>query len=262
MPADRDEVAMLGRIKLVRDAFAAGRPLGLPAVMQIDNRRALENEAYAWSWAACAFLDSHPRYRDRFRALRRHVLKPDFNDFVRREYAADWADLTAEWRSLLATLDHGFDFERMAIEFRSGAPLVTGGRHSVTVRADRGWQSSSVQVEAGQKYRIAARGRYQIAEEETADGKTRSWPCEPGGVTIDYYAGHPLGMLLGAIDARGADEVTDGSFADPIPIGLGLILQPTSSGTLYLRVNDSGGRLGDNRGTLTVDVAHVEPADK
>src|SRR4029078_9834355 len=80
MPADRDEVAMLGRIKLVRDAVASGRPLDLAAVMHIENRRVLENEAYAWSWTAAVFLDSHPRYRTRFRALRKYVEDVRFNE--------------------------------------------------------------------------------------------------------------------------------------------------------------------------------------
>ena len=69
MPSSRDEVPMLGRIKLIRDAIAEKPPLTLPAVMQFDNRKQLGNEAYAWCWAAAKFLDSHPRYRDRFRKL-------------------------------------------------------------------------------------------------------------------------------------------------------------------------------------------------
>lgn len=252
MPGDRDEVPMLGRIKLVRDAVADGRPLGLSDVMQIDNRKLLENEAYAWSWAATRFLDSHPRYRERFRALRRHVLDRDFNRIVRREYGADWADLSAEWQAFVATLDHGYDFERMAIDFRSGEPLRDGQRQTATIRADRGWQSSGVWLKAGRAYRVTARGRYQIAEETTADGKRRPWPSEPGGVTIEYYAGQPLGMLLGAIaEEAGSGGKGAGSFTEPVAIGLTKTFTPIRSGTLYLRVNDSAGRLDDNRGTLT-----------
>lgn len=253
MPADRDEVAMLGRIKLVRDAVSADRPLGLPAVMQIDNRRVLETESYAWSWAATAFFDSHPRYRERFRSLWRHVLDRRFNEIVRREFDADWSDVMAEWAAFVATLDHGYDFERMAIEFRRGEPLSNSERRSAIVKADRGWQSSGVWFEAGREYRITASGRYQIAEETADDGKKQPWPCEPGGVSIDYYAGRPLGMLIGAIDARDPQTKID-DFAHPISIGLAATIKPAASGTLYLRVNDSAGRLDDNHGTLTVVV--------
>ena len=75
-------------------------------------------------------------------------------------------------------------------------------------------------------------------------------------MTIDYHDGRPLGMLLGAIDSR--DERAAGGEPDrspnPVAIGLHATLKPTASGTLYLRVNDSAGKLDDNRGTLTVKI--------
>lgn len=248
MPRDRGEVPMLGRVKLIRDAFAAGQALTFPAVMQLDNRAQLGNNAYAWCWAAAKFLDAHPRYRDRFRKLRAHVLDSEFNDVVRREYAAEWPDLTAEWQAFVATLDHGYDFERMAIDFQRGKPLE-GHARSVTVTADRGWQSSGVWLEVGKSYRVAASGRFQIAAEQI-NGVARPWPCEPGGVTIEYHDGKPLGMLLGAIDGGTGDA----TLAHPFAIGLGTTIRPAASGTLYLRVNDSAGRLGDNRGRLSVTI--------
>ena len=251
MPRNRAEVPMLGRIKLVRDAFAAGRALSFPAVMRIDNRRQLGNEAYAWCWAAATFLDSHPRYRQRFRKLRHHVLDVNFNDNVRRQYADDWKNLTTEWQAFIATLEHGYDFERMAIDFQRGQPLQAGPQRA-TIVADRGWQPSGVLLEAGRSYRVTASGRYQIAADEN-DEAAQPWACEPGGVTIEYHDGRPLGVLLGAIDARSKDASV-ASFAHPIPIGLAATITPPASGTLYLRVNDSAGRLDDNRGTLTVTI--------
>jgi hypothetical protein len=249
MPRDRKEVPMLGRIKLLHDARDAGRILDLPAVLRIDNSKQLENEPYAWCWAAAKLMDSQPRYRERFRGLRRHVLNREFNNITRREFGDEWGNLQAEWQAFVDTLDHGYDFERMAIDFELARPL--GGRtHSVTISADRGWQSAGVRLIQGKSYRITAVGRYEIAN----DGQP--WPCEPGGVTIDYYDGRPLGMLLGAIDAR-----TKGTtLADTIGIGLGTTMTPAASGTLYLRVNDSAGRLHDNRGTLTVTIAEATGA--
>jgi hypothetical protein len=211
--------------------------------MKLDSRKQLGNEAYAWCWAAAKFLDSHPRYRERFRQLRAHVRDPRFNDIFRRMFAGDWSDLQAEWQAFVATLDHGYDFERMAIDFERGKSLGSSAR-TATIAADRGWQSSGVRLEAGKTYRVTATGRYVIAD----DGQP--WPCEPGGVTIEYHDGRPLGMLLGAIDGR--NGVT--TLARPFGIGLGNTVTPKSTGTLYLRVNDSAGRLHDNRGTLTVTI--------
>jgi hypothetical protein len=250
MPQSRDEVPMLGRIKLIRDAVAANQALTLPQVMQIDNRQQLGNESYAWTWAAAKFLDAHPRYRGRFRRLRKYVLDPEFNSLTRREYKGDWAELTAEWQAFVATLDHGYDFERMAIEFVRGRPLADQPARA-TIKADHGWQSAGVRLESGKSYRISASGRYQIAADQK-NGALQPWPCEPGGVTIEYHDGRPLGVLLGAI--VGPQNSADARLAKPITVGLGTTMDPAASGTLYLRVNDSAAALHDNRGTLAVTV--------
>jgi hypothetical protein len=260
MPKRREEVPMLGRIKLIRDAIADNRSLTLSTIMQFDNSKQLGNEAYAWCWAAAKFLDTHPRYRDRFRALRKRVLDPNFNNLMRRDYAGDWSNLSAEWQAYVATLDHGFDFDRMAIDFRRGKPLT--GANKVEIAADRGWQSSGVWLEANKSYKLTAAGRYQIA----TDGdpvSSRFWPCEPGGITIEYHDGQPLGMLLGALHEDGEAASNDKlSFAEPSPIGLQATIKPVTSGTLYFRVNESAARLDDNRGTLTVSVEEVPNAER
>jgi hypothetical protein len=261
MPKDRTEVPMLGRIKLIRDSVAQRHILSLSEVMRLDNRVQMNNESYAWCWAAAKFLDSHPRYRGRFRALSKYVEESRFNDKMRRDFYADWNDLQAEWQAFVVTLDHGFDFERIAIDFQKGQPLV-GPSHPIDISAERGWQSSGVWLEANQTYKVTASGRYQIATEDV-DGKTQAWPCEPGGVSIVYNDGHPLGILLGAIHT-GAESPSNGrmSFAEPIPIGLQAIIKPMKSGTLYLRVNDSAAKLDDNRGSLTATVERVTDADR
>jgi hypothetical protein len=263
MPRSREAVPMWGRIKLIREALAAGRGLDLAAVLALDNHKQMSDESYAWCWAAAKFLDTHPRYKERFRRLMAHVSDPNFNDFMQHEYGADWPAIEAEWPAFVATLEYGYDFARMAIDFRQGTPLE-GKPRRVTIAADRGWQSSSVWLEAGKTYHVAASGRYQIAVEKTGDGG-KPWPCEPGGVTIEYHDGRPLGMLLGAIiegrggtaERGGKEQKTQSSnsgFARPIEIGLGTTIKPEASGTLYLRVNDSAARLDDNRGSLTVTI--------
>lgn len=268
MPRSRDEVPMWGRIKLIRDAVAAGHVLDLAAVMSLDNRKQMSDESYAWCWAAAKYFDGQVRYRRRFRRLVKHVTDADFNGVMRREFGDDWPNIEEGWQAFVATLEYGYDFQRMAIEFRRGTPLE-GKSRSVTITADRGWQSSGVWLEAGKTYHVSSSGRYQIAVEKTSDGE-KPWPCEPGGVTIDYHDGRPLGMLLGAVvEARsgeqgaGSEGGKDGGrktsaeatgFARPIAIGLGATITPAASGTLYLRVNDSAARLDDNRGGLTVTV--------
>jgi hypothetical protein len=241
MPMNRDEVPMWGRIKLINLAPERDHPL--TAVLETDNSRQLSDDKYAWCWAACKFLDTHPRYRARFRKLQANVTAPDFNDRFRDAFRGQWADLQSEWLAFIAALDYGYDFDRTAIDFRRGKPLTKPVK--VQLAADRGWQSSGVQVEAGKTYRITAKGRYEIAN----DGDP--WPCEPGGITIDYHEGRPLGTLLGAIDGH----KTGATLATVFDVGLGTTITPAATGTLYLRVNDSPARLDDNRGTLTATIA-------
>jgi hypothetical protein len=250
MPRDRREVPYLGRVKLVHEAIAVGKPPTFPMVLELDNSKQLGSTAYAWCWVAAKLLDSNPRYRERFRALKQHAADKDFNDIVRREFADDWSDLAAEWQATVAGLDYGYDFERMAIDFQRGMPL-NGMPRTTSIAADRGWQSSGVWLEQGKPYTVSASGRYQVDVEQTPEG-TRDVPCEPGGITLEYHDGRPLGMLIGAIvDGEASGEAT---FAKPMAIGTGNTITPPRSGTLYLRVNDSAARLGDNRGRLTITV--------
>jgi hypothetical protein len=253
MPRSREEVPMLGRIKLIRDAVAADRVIDFPAAMRIDNRKQLDNESYAWTWAAAKWLDTHPRYRDRFRNLKQHVLDANFNKLTERAYEDDWPELLAEWHAFIAMLDYGYDFQRSTIDFQHGRPLGTTGER-VTIAADRGWQSAGVLLEEGKTYELTASGRFQIASEQI-QGALQPWPCEPGGITLEYHDGRPLGMLLGAVANVRGNAAAD--FAKPIALGLRCELKPAHAGTLYLRVNDSAARLADNRGSLDVTIAEV-----
>jgi hypothetical protein len=162
-------------------------------------------------------------------------------------YKKDWAQLNEEWQVYIANLKYGYDFERMRIDFRPGKPLPKAGR-DVDVAADRGWQSSGIVLEAGKTYQLTASGRYQVA------GDPQPWPCEPGGVTLRYYYGQPLGILLAAVRNDRARPGETSGLTRPIVIGRGGTITPDITGTLYLRINDSAGKLNDNSGKLTVTV--------
>lgn len=245
-PARADDVPEWGRIRMVREALAEGRALSVDEILAYPDDAHLHKEPYGWCWALAAFLDGHPRYRGRFRSLPGELRADDFNARVQAIFADDWRELNEEWRVFVQDLDFGYDLVRGAIEFKAGEPL--DGRKTVTLRADRGWQSSGVRLEAGKTYRLTASGRYQVANQP------RTWWCEPGGVTIRYIHGHPLGMLLAGVVADSpASEAADGLLS-PVAVGLQATLTPQSAGTLYLRINDSPAELADNSGTLQVVV--------
>ncbi len=247
MPQSREEVPMWGRIRLIRDAVRDGKVLPLEEVLAMDRRRTFSTDEYAWCWALCAFLDSHPRWHAKLRTMREHVGDRQFNVRVRQDLRQDWSDLEAEWQAFVATLDYGYDGPRMAMQHRESAPVTEQNR--LEIAADRGWQSTGWKLSANREYRVAAQGRFEIATESGVDGSDVAWPCEPGGVTIRYHEGQPLGMLLGAWREAGNHQ-----FSDAFPLGLSRVIKPPVDAVLYLRVNDSAAQLSDNRGSLTVSI--------
>ncbi|HEX6963709.1 MAG TPA: hypothetical protein VF175_17715 [Lacipirellula sp.] len=247
LPATREAVPMWGRIKLIRDAVEKQQAWPLNAVLEVNNRRPLDTDVYAWTWALATLLDKHPRFTERFRALKEHVADERFNDRFREAFADDWSDLVVEWDVFVRTLDYGYDVERMATIHKPAEP-IEGRSARTTIAADRGWQSTGWLLRAGREYRITASSRFQIAED------AQPWPSEPAGVTIEYHEGRPLGQLLGSLRTTGRSA---GSFGEPIPIGLAATVKPEADAILYLRVNDSPARLGDNDGDVAV---RIEPA--
>lgn len=235
MPTDREEVPMWGRIKLIREASQTGQSLGLQAVLGLGQRRALTTDQYAWCWGLCKFLDAHPQWQPKFRQLHQHVADPKFNQRFLEIF--EDTQLAREWSAFVATLDYGYDAQRMAIVQRNFGDIIEN------IAADRGWQATGWQLQAGQEYRITAEGRFQITHD------SQPWSCEPGGITLEYHEGRPLGMLLGAFCYANGD-----TFSEPIGIGLSSTIKPKNDAQLYLRVNDSPARLSDNRGTLRVNL--------
>jgi hypothetical protein len=245
MPARREEVPLLGRVRLVEDAVAAHRAKHLQTILDFGADALRETEGYAWCWALAALLDKHPRYRERFRALP-HSVRADVTAEFHRLFAADQRQLEEEWQLFAVEIQYGYDFARCAIDFTPGAPLTAEGK-LVPVAADRGWQNSGLRLQAGARYQLTATGRYQLANQP------KIWWCEPGGVSIRYFRGWPLGILLAAVRNDDRHEGTTG-LVRPIVVGLGATLVPRESGTLYFKVNDSPGELYDNAGSLSVQV--------
>ncbi|REK12030.1 MAG: hypothetical protein DWQ37_13530 [Planctomycetota bacterium] len=250
-PGSRDEVPQWGRIEVVQQAFAGRRAMTLARVFALGrDGRPLHSQLdpYGWCWAAAAFLEHHPRYRERFRALHSQVDRGDFEVLLEKLFADDRAQLAEDWQIFVANIDYGYDFERMEIDFVAGEPLPDGGR-SVEVAADRGWQSTGVALQPGRTYRLAASGRYTVARE------AEPWISEPAGVTIEYHDGRPLGMLLAAVRADDPSTQAPSGLIQPLAIGLERTFRVERAGTLYLRINDSPGRLSDNEGVARVEIS-------
>jgi hypothetical protein len=245
-PAHPTDVPKLGRIEIVQTDFANHRALKLGEVLAYDLHAHLKEEPYGWSWAAVAFLDGHPRYQDRFRKLWRHVNDADFNRHFTETFADDSAELAEDWQVFVADIAYGYDFQRTLLDFTPGKKLPSRGA-TVNVAADRCWQNTMLRLEAGKTYRLQASGKYQVAK------SPRVWWCEPGGISIRYLHGRPLGVLMAAVHPDGPHSGSS-ALAMPIIVGTETKIRPSTSGTLYLRINNSAGELDSASGSLTVRV--------
>jgi hypothetical protein len=129
--------------------------------------------------------------------------------------------------------------------------LPAGGA-TVSIAADRGWQSTGFRLAADKKYGVTASGRYFVGREP------KPWPCEAGGVTIRYHAGRPLGMLLAAVADTGGEAGSVTPLASPQGIGLTGEVKPKADGTLYLKINEAASGLGDNSGSVLVNLQEAQ----
>ena len=192
-PERREAVPYWGRIKLIQGAVAGGQTLSLGDVLQLETARFRQVEPYAWAWAAAVFLDGHPRWRPLFRRLPRQVRRSatDFTQRFWRWLQDSPQELQEAWQLFLHHLDYGYAPAEDQITYAATRPASPS--EGIRVLAQRGWQSTGLILRGGQAYRIRATGRYQMAKEP------QIWWCEPNGVTLEYYEGSPLGMLLAAV---------------------------------------------------------------
>ncbi len=247
-PQNRAEVEQWGRIKIIQDDVKAGRGLTLQEITRYDARAHLRIEPYGWSWAASAFLDGHPDFRPAFRSLQSLMLDAaGFDRCLSELFQTQGRRLSEQWQLFARHLDYGFEIAREAIVYTAERPLPESGT-SVHVAADRGWQSTGIRLEPAVPYLLESTGRFQIGTEP------KTWWCEPGGVTIAYYRGRPLGMLLAAVSDPSQPLRGTSPLALPEPIGLGGSITAPEGGILFLRINDDPSQLADNAGELLVTI--------
>ncbi len=248
VPGDKTQVPQWGRIKLIQEAVANGHPRALPDVIQLTQRDFQGVEAYAWSWAATAFLEGHPQWQSALRQLAHAPAMSlgQFNAKAWRELGFETELSREAWQVFLHNLDYGYCVA--ADEIMQRPTAACRATSWVQVDAARGWQSSGLELEAGRSYELTASGRVQLNQE------AKPWFAEPGGITIRYHQGRPLGMLLGAVRPQPlGDEPTP--LVSPQPIGIRAVLRPSRDGVLYLAVNEAAGGRADNRGQMRVRVS-------
>ena len=250
MPDDQQQFLGWGRISLIQRHVNETNVLTLQAISALKPKETIHVVTYAWAWALSKFLDTHPRYRDRFRQLARGLGRSDFAETFNRLYKEDLPDIWTEWPVFASSLKHGYDFERTAIKFQRGEPLKDRNESkTISIASDRGWQSSRIFVRKGDDYVVTPNGQFTVAQ------KPKPWVSEANGISFRYCDGRPVGMLLAAIRSdTSSGESERETMLDTIPIGAGRTFTAASTGTLYFRINDFPGELDDNDGSLRIEV--------
>ncbi len=241
MPDASKNFTGFGRVQMIQNEVGEDRYLTLRQTTQISNADFQRSRTvpYLWSWAICKFLETHPRYHDRFHELGQHLIGSKFYELVEELVTAESPLIEAEWSQFIRTLHYGFEIEANAFVVAPAQPLQQGV--TLEVVANRGWQASGIELLAGQTCQISATGQVTLAD------VPKPWISEPNGITIRYANQVPIGTLqVAVLSETGEFKVQH--------IGIGGTYTPTDSGIVYFRVNDFPNELQDNTGRYTVTV--------
>ena len=252
-PTDRKQTEYWGRIKIIKKDCSEEKFLGLDDVFQFQNIAFREINSYAWSWAACEFLANHPLSKESFAKLAAiaNQTPETFNARFQNRIKDVRGELDRDWELFIREVDFGYDVENSRVTLASRtAEAEDSGKQTFTVDTTKGWQRTELQVALGDRLSIIGSGQFTVAKE----GET-PWRCESNGITIKYYRGKPLGMLM--VGVLGKENELQ-SLLKTIPIDGSGEIECERAGYLCFRINEYPGHLRDNSGSLTVEVKPVE----
>ena len=197
-------------------------------------------DSYHASWALCHLLSQHPRYSTRFQRLGQALLNGQEVDFA-EYFGPVMPELEFEMRQFIRHLAVGYRVDLCRWDWHVAfAPLAVGEIRDVRVRADRGYQATGITVKAGEVYQLQATGNWRTSATESTT-TARGGPTGEGCLEAVVWQDYQLGASAGLGDST--------RWVAP------------SAGQLHLRCRDRWHELADNKGILSVRVAHVvEPA--
>ena len=240
---NREEVPYWGRVKLIREDRDAGQGKSLAEVFELKVEDFRRVNGYAWAWAACQFLDRHPEYQGQFRKLPDLAkLNPvEFNRRYRKMLSAKKREAEWQWQNFITEMEYGYDVLN-AVPIAVNSRRADENKFQFELATNRGWQDTQIDVKPGDRLQIEAAGMFRVKEDK------QPWPCDAGGVTIEYYDGRPLGRLIALIRSP------QNELSGPIDIGRRKELKGELAGRLLLRINESPANWEDNEGVLEITV--------
>ena len=268
--ASRDEAPYWGRVKLIKDEYAAGDAMTLSDMLAIPNQSFRNVRYYAWAWAGCEFFDNHPLTKQAFSELKQSAALPpeQFNAAFKEKIKPHKEQLIKDWAIFIEEMDYGVEIQRSRIIAATDLDEANPDANHYSIKTDHGWQQTRLTVQAGDRLKVQSSGRFIVGQtvapraaqddQPPADGgKTYPWYCESNGVTLEYYRGQPLGMLTaGVLFSDPERQNAKGELAwrvVSIPAaGPEREITVPASGVLCFRINESPAKLSDNKGALDV----------
>ena len=256
IPDSRVRFPYWGRLKWIRESFDQQNVPRLQTILNYNTITHRTDEPYAWSWAAVLFFKNHPRYKAAFDKTTHP--RTDYSNRVdsnlKRQLVDSWPIVEAEWRIFLTELDYGFSPSHSMPDLKTTPLKPLEQKETRTVRSDRGWQSTGLVVQIGQRLRITSHGKTVIRAGETNKNKY-DWNSEPQGITLEFVNGQPLGRLVATIvpiTASAAEKTLAKLSAHPI--GRSAVWTAPEEGVLLLKINEPSSELFDNSGEITVTI--------
>lgn len=262
--SNRDETPYWGRPKVIREAWANRTALSLTDVLNIPARSFRDVENYGWAWAGCEFLSQHELSRERFLKFDSMTARSAsrFNAQVNQALQPHLKILERDWLLFISEHDYGSEVSKSVLTAAT-QPKTTSSTTTTTqtfnVQADRGWQSTTIQVQPNQRWSVRCESKFSVGQ-TVVNGETKPWHCTADGITLDYYRAIPLGKLLaGVYDASGKTATEEvAHLLEPLTAGCDVVIEVKTAGVLCLRINDSPARMGDNQGVLEVTLKQLE----
>ena len=247
---DRSEAAYWGRVKLIKEDCSDNKSMSLDDVFAIPGDAYREVRYYAWSWAACQFFSQHPETREIFAKLPKIASQsPErFNAKFSQWISGLRPKIDHDWRLFVDEIDFGYQISagHLRPARNQGGQIVIDSRYS--------WQTTQIQVQAGDRFAFKAEGQFVVGTENSTP-----WPCEAGGVTISYYRGKPLGMLMVAVLPTDESALSSTVLLDQRAIGYGKEVTFDHTGRLAFRINESPSKMSDNRDSINVKFKKMKP---
>ncbi len=254
IPSSAESAHGFGRIEMIRMECEAGRALSADQVLLLGQKEFSESRStpYAWSWALCTFLATHPATAEDYRGVCQQWDTAQFNRAFRQFWIKHKTVIESDWELFRESLCYGFDLPRGATVQRATTPLDSGATREVKLLAERGWQSTGIAVRAGQTIQISATGRVTLRK------TTQPWESEPAGISIRYSEARPIGRVLAAVQRSTPAQTGPVRHWEFFDVAAGATLQATHDGMLHLRVNDRWNELADNSGEYRVTITATD----